>query len=429
MAFSKTKTQFAELDLSNSPGVSDFKGRFRLQFKLPDKAKAVRRSTGLYAVQENLKTVEITLGCIKRDIANGSYGIDPDGFWQRHFPHSATRIEEEVTVEQLFINYINEVTHQLSYSMLCKLNTCLNWLKIYKLAHLNICDIDHHKLNKLRKDSLITREVSTIKEYSQTFRRVIGEAVNDEIIPMDPFLKVRKLKKDSSKEDEYVAPFNSTELNALLNVIHIPQTKTMVELLAWTGLRPGELKALAWEDVHLKISTCKEPSKQIYKGHINVKYNIDRKGKLKTPKTKAGVRKVDLLPVSVKLLIEQKKISFDLPVLTETVYYINNKTKLVTRRRVFVKKENKPYIRPELTTTPKQWHNWLKEAGISHRPSYQLRHTYASKMIMKGANHMWLARQMGHTDWGMIRVIYATWIEEEGEDEINRLALAFGQQD
>ncbi len=28
---------------------------------------------------------------------------------------------------------------------------------------------------------------------------------------------------------------------------------------------------------------------------------------------------------------------------------------------------------------------------------------------------------------GMIRVIYATWIKEGGEDEINRLAVAFGQ--
>ncbi len=134
-----------------------------------------------------------------------------------------------------------------------------------------------------------------------------------------------------------------------------------------------------------------------------------------------------MLPVAVKLLEEQKKTSFNLPVITETVYYPNYKTKQIIRRRVFVKKGNTPYLRPELTTTPKQWQNWLKKAGISHRPSYQLRHTYASKMIMAGANHMWLARQMGHTDWGMIRVIYASWIEEEGEDEINRLAVAFGQ--
>lgn len=196
-----------------------------------------------------------------------------------------------ITLETLFISYINARNHELSYSMLCKLDTCLNWLKIYKLAHLNICNIDHHKLNKLRKDSLKTREVSTVKEYSQTLRRIFADAVDDELIIMDPFLKVRKLKNDANKEDEYVTPFNTTELDALLGVIHIPQTKIMVELLAWTGLRPGELKALAWEDVHLNITTNKGTSEKIYNCYISVKYNIDRQGKLKKPKTKAGLRK------------------------------------------------------------------------------------------------------------------------------------------
>jgi len=83
-------------------------------------------------------------------------------------------------------------------------------------------------------------------------------------------------------------------------------------------------------------------------------------------------------------------------------------------------------MRPELTTAPKQWENWLIKAGIEHRPPYQLRHTYASRMLKSGANHVWLAKQMGHGDWGMIRTIYGKWIDE-GREEINKIAANLSQ--
>ncbi|PKH62866.1 hypothetical protein CXF83_09850 [Shewanella sp. Choline-02u-19] len=92
------------------------------------------------------------------------------------------------------------------------------------------------------------------------------------------------------------------------------------------------------------------------------------------------------------------------------------------RRRVFVSRKNEPYKRPELSTTPKQWKNWLIKAGLAHRPAYQLRHTYASQLLMIGAEPSWLAGQMGHSDWGMIRKIYATWIKAEKPNYIEELA-------
>ncbi|WP_228710812.1 tyrosine-type recombinase/integrase [Saccharobesus litoralis] len=104
----------------------------------------------------------------------------------------------------------------------------------------------------------------------------------------------------------------------------------------------------------------------------------------------------------------------------------HGKTKVVKRRRVFLSRNNQPYKRPELSTTPKQWANWLQKAGVEHRPPYQLRHTYASRMLKAEANHVWLAKQLGHTDWGMIRTIYGKWIDE-GNDEIEKLAKNLGQ--
>jgi integrase len=41
-----------------------------------------------------------------------------------------------------------------------------------------------------------------------------------------------------------------------------------------------------------------------------------------------------------------------------------------------------------------------------------LRHTYASMMLSAGENPAWIARQMGHADWGMIRRTYARWMPD-----------------
>ncbi|WP_448210956.1 site-specific integrase [Colwellia sp. MEBiC06753] len=210
-------------------------------------------------------------------------------------------------------------------------------------------------------------------------------------------------------EDECILPFTQRELNKLLNTVHISQTKRMIFILAWTGLRPGELKALSWEDVNLE------------KGYLRIKYNIDRQGKLKPPKTEAGHRKVELLPEVISIFREQMNDSFNNELREETVFYKNHKIERVKRRRVFLSRGGEPYKRPELTTAPKQWFRWLKEAGLEYRPPYQLRHTYASQMLMIGANHAWLAKQMGHSNWGLIQKIYAKWIENENPNYILQL--------
>ncbi|RMH36814.1 MAG: hypothetical protein D6694_13555, partial [Gammaproteobacteria bacterium] len=58
---------------------------------------------------------------------------------------------------------------------------------------------------------------------------------------------------------------------------------------------------------------------------------------------------------------------------------------------------------------------------VRYRPPYQTRHTYASMMLSAGANPLWVARQMGHKDWGMIRKRYGRWIPQE-QSEAEKVA-------
>ena len=112
----------------------------------------------------------------------------------------------------------------------------------------------------------------------------------------------------------------------------------------------------------------------------------------------------------------------------ETIYFKNNRSTTVKRRRIFLSRNNEPYKRPELTTNRNHWAKWLMEAGLTYRSAYQLRHTFASQMLMAKADTMWLAKQLGHANWGYVQSIYAKWVDNEKPNYIQGIAKNLGQE-
>jgi integrase len=68
----------------------------------------------------------------------------------------------------------------------------------------------------------------------------------------------------------------------------------------------------------------------------------------------------------------------------------------------------------------------LRKAQLTHREPYQLRHSDASMLLMAGAHPAYLAKQLGHKDWGMIRTIYAQWVSNDNPNYRNELAEKLG---
>lgn len=52
----------------------------------------------------------------------------------------------------------------------------------------------------------------------------------------------------------------------------------------------------------------------------------------------------------------------------------------------------------------------FKELQFNSQFPYQTRHTFASTLLSRGENPLWVAQQMGHKDWGQIIKIYGQWI-------------------
>lgn len=416
-----------EAALKSAPGIQAHKGNLRVQFKLPDQEKPIRKSLGLPITLENVEVAKLTLANIKRDIANGLYSNDPERFWATHFPLSSSSINEVITTRACFAQYIESNDGGLSDSIKDKLKSAENWLDFYGLADKPITSLDKATLEKIRKATVSGNKefkfsgctVSTAKEYTLSVKKILDHALEQGYIKTNPVPTLKKLPIDNYNlecEDDDIRPFSRAELESLLEVVHVHKIKLMIKILSWTGMRHGELKALAWEDVNLE------------KNYIHVRYNLTRKGNIKLPKTGAGIRKIELLPAAREVLLEMKKHTFDVPPQRDLIHYNNNKTKVLSRRRVFLNRGNAPYKRPELTSVRKQWANWLAKANLDYRPAYQLRHTYASQMLAVGAMPTWLAAQMGHSDTSMISKIYGRWIPLQDPHYIHKLAQKLGQK-
>jgi len=77
------------------------------------------------------------------------------------------------------------------------------------------------------------------------------------------------------------------------------------------------------------------------------------------------------------------------------------------------------------TAIMRHWQSVLDKTGVRYRNPYQTRHTYASLLLSAGKNPMWVASQMGHADWGMIRKRYGRWIpsvDPSVGEKANRIA-------
>jgi len=121
------------------------------------------------------------------------------------------------------------------------------------------------------------------------------------------------------------------------------------------------------------------------------------KGVAEMPKTKAGIRNVKLLGPARTALEAQK-----------------NHTYLADGPVFVFPRSGERWTGDEQIR--KVWARILKKAGIRYRRPYQTRHTYASMMLSASEHPMWVAKQMGHSDWTMIAKIYGKWMPEAAPD-------------
>src|SRR5262249_10919653 len=148
------------------------------------------------------------------------------------------------------------------------------------------------------------------------------------------------------------------------------QGYNLVQFAFWTGLRTSELCALDWTDIDW------------LRGMVRVSRALTQgSDEPEETKTAAGLRDVKLLQPALEAIKAQKAHTF------------------LKGVEVFQDPRNAERWKGDQAIRKTMWTPALKRAGVRYRNPYQTRHSFASMMLMAGENVMWVAKQMGHTDW------------------------------
>jgi integrase len=234
-----------------------------------------------------------------------------------------------------------------------------------------------HYLDWAKNQKLSGKSLNDVRSI---LNQIFKEAFYDDVIKTNPIAKTRTSKVEF-KEPE---PFNKKEIENILSALVPPYTQYF-QLAFYTGMRTGELIALRWQDVDLENRK------------IHVRRSISN-GIEKEPKTKGSIRDMDMHEKAYIALL----------------LLYNNSSK--DQYRIFIDpKTDKTYKNAE-GLRKYTWKSAINKGKVKYRCPHQTRHTYASMMLSEGMNPMWVASQMGHADWGMIRKVYGRWITQKAKE-------------
>jgi len=180
-------------------------------------------------------------------------------------------------------------------------------------------------------------------------------------------------------DDDTLDPFTLDDVWKLIDAAE-GQFKLILTILFFTGMRTGEMVTLKWSDIDWNNETI----------HIQRANNSSHE----IGTTKTGVsRKVTILPIVMNALREQYKDTG------------------LQGGFIFLAQDGGRYKTYD-TFRKYHWKNLLLRTGYAYRKFYQTRHTFASIMLSKGEDIIWVSKIMlGHSEVATTYKFYARYIQ------------------
>lgn len=394
-----------EAELAKHKGIEVHGGNIRVVFMW--RRIRCRESLGLPVTKANIKHAALLRAAIIHEIKTGRFD------YHRHFPNSKhatnySSVKDErlsVLMERYKPLKAVDITPMTEDKYSYALDICTDLLGSDRLAGVLMPE----DIQTLRKQLIATRAPSTANHYLATFSGFLAWCEVNGFCQKGLSAACIRFAMVGRDPD----PLTKGEFNQLLNkgCIH-PQDAAAITLAVYTGLRPGELCALAVEDINLVA------------GQINITRAITADGTFKVPKT-GKPRIIHLMPPALdacKTLVGM--VSGLTP--KEIKIYMNRHESRVEKitpllspatqaRKINI---NDWYVPTSWNT---KWAAIQRRSGIRPRRPYQTRHTYACWCLTARGNLAFIAKQMGHKDFTMLVDVYAKWMDDESPQELNHI--------
>lgn len=229
-----------------------------------------------------------------------------------------------------------------------------------------------------------------ILQYGVTMQVIEHNPARDVIIPRKQNNKEHKVKFFSNQElKQFLNYLDDLDLSSYENFFDYVLYKTLLA----TGCRIGEVLALEWSDIDLE------------KGTIKVSKTLNRYQETNTPKSKAGLRDIEIDRATVLLLKQYKNrqqvLSWDLG-RSETIVFTPFTTK---------------YAYACLLRKRLQKH--FKAAGVPDISFHGFRHTHATIMLYAGIEAKDLQYRLGHSNISMTLNTYVHATKEGAKKAVS----------
>lgn len=241
---------------------------------------------------------------------------------------------------------------------------------------MDIAEITSFKVKSWQNELLKRVKPQTLNNTRGILNTIFNDALAEEIIDKNPLSLIKRPKADKTK----IYPFSLEEIKKIIAGAD-GWFKNYLILAFFSGSRVGEMLALKWEDVDFENNT------------IRINKSI-RSGIVSKPKTKASIRVIDMLPIVKSALLRQYELTKDM----QNIFISNRKTGFAYSQSVLIA----------------YWYKLLRKLNIPKRTLYQTRHTFASIMISKGEDPVWVGcKMMGHENIAMTLSVYTKYVESK----------------
>ena len=250
------------------------------------------------------------------------------------------------------------------------------------------------------------RAYGTLRNLLAGLRVMFEDARHLELVTDNPFGQIGRLLRDvapsrseGNEAEDSAIPYTRDEQQRLLDAITDPQDHAAVLLALRAGLRRSEVLALVWDDVDLEGR------------YVHIRRRLSR-GVIDVPKSKASARRVPLSEAVVRCLrslrVGQKERAVatggEVPAAVFPAHY---------RRTPLTEFQQEDRFSQRFMVA-------LRSAGIERRtgqPFHQLRHSFASELLMSGVPIFKVSRWLGHASIQLTADTYGHLIPQPGEHE------------
>ena len=272
-----------------------------------------------------------------------------------------------------------------------------------------LTDYGYMSLDKI-KPNMLKSAVNKIKNQSksqndklfQILRGLFRTAKANGYIINDPMDSVKKEKRKSNTR----RALTNKEREIFEKTLKTHAYAPLFALMYYCGLRPGEARAMTWNQIHFKTQTL-----QVCQSVKKTKDSTNKGIQLGSPKTEAGVRTIPMPQALIDILSPIAKKGFG--------YVVESRPGQPISEQRYKHAWQSFFRNMQIAAGATLYRNRIivaaQDIGTDLTP-YCLRHTYATRLAEKRVDIKVAMKFMGHTSANMLMQVYQH-VSEKLEDE------------